>query len=121
MPNVLLLVTVRAIVAVCVTPPPLAVTVRLLVPAVAVLLAAKARADFPPLGVVMLVGLNVAVTPEGSPDTERESAELKPPLTVVAMVLLPEPPCATERLAGEAVTAKSGFAVAVTLSAMVVV
>ena len=79
-------------VAVWVTPPPLAVTVTFEVPVVAVLVAVNVRVELPLPGAAMDVGLKLAVTPEGKPEAERETAELKPPLTVVAIVLLPELP-----------------------------
>lgn len=103
-------VTVRAMVAVCVTPPPLAVTVTLVVPAAALLLAVNVKVELPLPGAAIEVALKLAVTPVGSPETESETAELKPPLTVVEIVLPPELPCNTERLAGDALTLKSGVA-----------
>lgn len=102
-------------------PPPLAVTVTLLVPVVAVLLAAKVSVELPLPGAAKLPGLKLAVTPEGRPEADNEIAELKPPLTDVEIVLVPEPPCATDTLVGEALTVKLGVAVAVIVSAMVVV
>jgi hypothetical protein len=44
---------------------------------------------------VIDVGLKPTVTPEGWPDAESATAELKPPLTVLVIVELPDPPCAT--------------------------
>ena len=99
-----------AMVAVWVTPAPVAVTVTLVVSAVALLLAVKVRVELPLPGAAMELGLKLAVTPEGSPETERATEELKPPLIVVEMVLLPVLLCATDRLAGIALTAKSGVA-----------
>src|SRR5215472_14634539 len=103
-------VTVRAMVAVWVTPPPLAVTVTLVVPAGALLLAVNVKVELPLPGAAMELELKAAVTPAGSPETDNETAELKPPLIVVEMVLLPEPPWTTDRLAGIALTLKSGAA-----------
>jgi len=103
-------VTVRATVVVCVTPLPVAVTVTLLVPVVAVLLAVKVRVELPLPGAPIDVGLKLAVTPVGRPEAEREIAELNPPLTVVEIAVLPEPPGATDKLVGEALKAKSGVA-----------
>jgi len=94
-----------------VTPPPVAVTVTLEVPVVAVVLAEKVRVELPLPGAAIEVGLKVPVTPDGKPDTESETAELKPPETVVEMVLLPELPWATDRLVGEALRVKSGVGV----------
>jgi hypothetical protein len=84
--------TVNAIVAVWVMPPPVAVTVTFVVPVVAVLLAVKVRVELPLPGAAIDVGLKLAVTPEGRPEADNEIAELKPPLTEVETVLLPEPP-----------------------------
>ena len=98
---------VRATVVVCVTPPPLAVMVTLAVPVVAVLLAVKVSVELPFPGAPIEVGLKFAVTPEGRPEAESEIDELKPPLVVVEMLVLPEEPCVTDRLVGDAPTVKS--------------
>ena len=74
------------------TPPPLAVTVTLVVPVVAVLLAEKVRVELPLPGAPIEAGLKLAVTPAGRPEAESDTAELKPPLTVVETVVLPELP-----------------------------
>src|ERR1700730_1733911 len=102
-------------------PPPVAVTVTFVVPVVAVALAVKVRVELPLPGAAMDVGLKLAVTPEGKADVDSEIAELKPPLTVVEMVLLPEPPWATDKLVGEALRVKLGVAAAFTVRATVVV
>ena len=70
----------------------MAVTVTVAVPAVAVLPAESVRVELPLPGAAIEVGLKLAVTPEGKPEADSETAELKPPLTVVEMVLLPEAP-----------------------------
>ena len=62
------------------------------VPVVAVLLAAKVTVEAPLPGAAIEVGLKVAVTPVGNPEADNETAELKPPLTVVVSVELPELP-----------------------------
>ena len=82
----------------------------MVVPATALLLPTNVRVELPLPGAAIDVALKLAVTPVGSPETERDIAELKPPLTVVEIVLLPELPCMTERPAGEALTLKSGVA-----------
>lgn len=87
----------------------------------AVLLAAKVTVELPLPGAPIDVGLKLAVTPAGRPDAESEIAELNPPLTVVEIVLLPELPCATDKLVGEALIVKSGVAAAFTVRATVVV
>ena len=50
------------------------------------------RVALPEPGAAMEVGLKMAVEPVGTPLAVSASAELKPPLTVVLMVLEPEPP-----------------------------
>ena len=111
-------VTVRVMAVVWVTPPPVAVTVTVAAPVAAVVLAERVSVELPPPGAAIEAGLKLAVTPAGNPEAESDTAELKPPLTRVVMVLLPEAPCAIERLVGEAVRAKSGC---VMVSAMVAV
>ena len=103
------------------TPPPLALIVIVDVPATAVLLALKVRVELPEPGAAIDVGLNAAVTPAGSPLAESDTAELKPPETVVEIVLVPVLPSATERLAGDALMAKFGEVAAFTVSGIVVV
>jgi len=88
--------------------PPAAVTVTFTVPVVAVLLAVRVNVEVPLPGAANEAGLKLAVTPAGSPDADNETAELKPPLTVVVIVVLPELPCVTLNEAGEPVTLKSG-------------
>ena len=57
---------------------------------------------------VIELGLNDRVTPEGCPLAVRAIEESNPPLTVLVMVELPEPPCAIETDAGEAERLKPG-------------
>jgi len=121
MPKTLVCGTVKETVLVCVTPPPLAVTVIVEVPLVAVLPTVNVSVELPPPGAAMDAGLKLAVTPVGRPDAERETAELKPPLTVVEIVVLPELPWMTERLAGDALSVKFGEAVGLIVSATVLV
>ncbi|HEV3039125.1 MAG TPA: hypothetical protein VHA33_15200 [Candidatus Angelobacter sp.] len=102
-------------------PPPLAVTVTLAVPVVAVLLAVNVRVELPLPGAAIELGLKLVVTPAGRPDTDNEIAELNPPLTVVEIVLLPDEPCTTDRLVGEALNVKLGVAVAVIVNDIVAV
>src|SRR5215469_2852472 len=91
-------------------PPPVAVMVTLVAPAAAVLLTVKVRVELPLPGAAIEAALKLAVTPAGSPETESETAELKPPLTAVETVVLPELPWLTDRLAGEVLTLKSAVA-----------
>ena len=81
------------------------------VPAVAVLLAVNVRVELPDPGAAIEVGLNAAVTPAGSPLAESDTAELKPPETVVETVVVFVPPCATETVVGDALSPKSGVCV----------
>ena len=79
------------------------------------------KGELPLPGAASEVELKLAVTPAGNPEVDSEIAELKPPLTVVEIVLLPELPCVTDRLVGDALTVKDGVAAAVTVSGMVTV
>jgi hypothetical protein len=121
MPKTLVCGTVKDTVLVWVTPPPVAVTVTFEVPEMAVLPTVKVNVDVPPPGAAIELGLKLAVTPVGTPDAERATAELNPPLTDVEIVVLPELPWITERLAGDAATVKFGAAAGLTVSATVVV
>ena len=66
------------------------------------------RVDDPEPGAAIDVELNAAVAPVGSPDAVSAIAELKPPETAVAMVLVPWAPCATDTDAGEAEMVNAG-------------
>lgn len=91
------------------------------VPAAAVLATVKVRVELPEPGAAIDAGLNAAVTPEGSPLAESDIAELKPPETVVEIVLVPLPPAATERLVGDALSVKFGEVAAFTVTGITVV
>jgi hypothetical protein len=91
------------------------------VPVVAVLVAENVSVELPLPGAAIEVGLKLAVTPAGNPDADSETAELKPPLTVVEIVLVPVLPCVTDTLVGDALTAKSGVAAALIVSDTVAV
>lgn len=93
------------------TPPPLAVTVIFVVPAVAALVAVKVKDELPVPDAAIEVGLKVAVTPVGSPEAASEMEELNPPAAVVVIVVFAELPWVTDRLVGEALNVKSGVAV----------
>src|SRR5579859_913011 len=80
------------------------------VPVVAVLLAVNVSVALPLPGAAIEVGLKLAGARDGRPEADSDRAELKPPLTVVEIVLLPDVPCVTLSEAGEAVTVKSGVA-----------
>src|SRR5689334_10969008 len=64
--------------------------------------------DEPEPGAAIDVGENDTVTPDGCPDADRETAELKPPEIVVVTVDGPDDPWAIETEDGEAEIAKSG-------------
>ena len=86
-------------------------------PRVAIVLAARVNT----LVDVVLEGLKVAVTPEGSPDADRLTDPLKPFSGVTVMVLVLLVPCLMFRVAGEAESEKSATAGAFTVSVRVVV
>jgi hypothetical protein len=90
--------TVSATVVVCVRLPEVPVMVMLDSPAVAVLATVKVRT----LVLVVLDGLNDAVTPAGKPVTPRTTDPLKPLIPATVTVLLPLVPATTLRLLGEA-------------------
>ena len=93
---------------VCVTPPPVAVTVIGYEPVTAVDATVKVSVDEPEPGAAMEAGLNAAVTPAGSPLAVSAIAEFRPPETAVVIVDVPLLPCATETEAGETDSVKSG-------------
>ena len=101
--------------------PPVAVMVTVKEPVVAVALAVSVRVEVPLPGAAIDAGAKLAVTPAGKPDAESETAELKPPLTVVEIEELPEVPCVIERLLGDALSVKFGVVAAFTVTAMVAV
>ena len=89
--------TVRAIFAVPVRPPEVPVMVIVDVAAAAELLASSVSV----LPVMVLAGLNVAVTPAGNPVTARFTALVKPGCEVTVIVLVPLVPGAMERAEAE--------------------
>lgn len=113
--------TVSEITAVCVMPPPVAVTVTLNVPVVAVPPTVNVSVELPLPGAAIEVGLKLAVTPEGRPETDNARAALNPPLTLVVMAELPDAPCARVTLDGEAFIVKSGVCAEFTVSDKVAV
>ena len=101
-------VTVSETTVVCVTPPPLPVTVIAYVPVVVVEATVKVTVELPEPGAAMDVGLKPTVTPVGWPVAVKATAELKPPEMAVVMVEVPLLPCATETEVGEAEIVKFG-------------
>ena len=80
--------TVRLMVVVCTRLPEVPVTVTVVVPVVAVLLAVNVKV----LLLVVLCGLNVAVTPLGSPEADKLTLPLNPLSGLTVMVLVPLEP-----------------------------
>ena len=75
------------------------------VPVVAVLLALNVTTLVDVVGFVP----NVAVTPAGSPDADKLTLPVNPPVLVTVMVEFPLLPCVTLKLEGEAASVKFGF------------
>ena len=112
-------VTVSDTVVVCVMPPPVAVIVSAWVPVAAVDATLMVSVDEPEPGAAIDVGLKLAVTPAGSPETESEIAELNPPETVVLIFEVPLWPCAIDTEVGEAEIVKEGVVVEPLTSAVI--
>jgi len=83
---------------VLVKPPDIPVMVTEAVPVAAVLLAVSVNV----LVLVVVLGLNDAVTPLGRPDADKLTLPLKPFCGVTVMVLTPLAPCVMLRLLGDA-------------------
>lgn len=96
--------TVRAILVVALKEPEVPVTVSVVAPAVAVLLAVSVRTLVPDVGFV----LHAAVTPLGSPDTARVTLPVNPYSGVTVIVEVPELPWFTPTLLGDADRVKVG-------------
>jgi len=102
-----------------VTPPPVAVTVRVEAPAGAVEVADSVNVLLPLPGDAMLVGRKLAVTPLGTPLTDIEMADLNPALAAVVKVIGIEPPGATLAVVAVGVRVKPGDDKIVRLNAWV--
>jgi hypothetical protein len=100
-------VTVKLTVVLCESEPEVPVIVTVEVPTVAVELAVNVST----LEVVVLAGLNEAVTPLGKPDADKLTLLAKPFTLLTVTVLVPLPLCATLTEDGEADSEKSGVAV----------
>jgi hypothetical protein len=81
------------------------VTVTMTVPVAAVLLAVKVNV-LEVVVLLVLAGLNTAVTPAGNPEADKLTLALKPFCGVTVMVLVPLAPCRIVKLAGDAESAK---------------
>ena len=90
--------TVSETVVVAVKAPAVPVIVTLLVPTVAAPLAVNVTV----LVFVVLLGLNAAVTPLGSPEADKLTLPLKPFRGTTLIVLVALPPCVALTLAGDA-------------------
>ena len=106
-------VTVSVTAVVFVSPPPVPVTVTVYVPTTVNAPTLSVMVEVPEPGALIEAGLNAAVVPGGSPDALKATAELKPPETVVVIVLVPLAPWTMETEVGEADIAKAGAAVTV--------
>lgn len=80
--------TVSEMVVVCVSAPEVPVIVMVAVPVVAVLLAVSCRL----LVLVVLAGVNTAVTPAGRPEADKATLPVKPLMGFTVMVLVPLEP-----------------------------
>jgi hypothetical protein len=72
-----------------VTDVPVAVTVRLELPALALVPRVRVSVETPLPGEETVCGLKLAVTPAGNPDTDRAAAELNPPKAAVVNFTVP--------------------------------
>jgi hypothetical protein len=106
-------VTVKLMLAVCVSVPLTPVTVTVAAPRVAVLEAVKVRV----LALVVEAGLKLAVTPAGKPLAVSATAPANPLSRVIVTALVAVPPWATLALVAD--SEKSGVAVPVTVRVIV--
>ena len=95
--------TVRTNVVVRVSPPPVPVTVTLVIPVAALLDAVRVSVLLVP---VVDAGLNVAVTPLGNPPALKATLEEKPPFRVIVIALVPLAPRLTVNVVGFADSVK---------------
>jgi hypothetical protein len=96
--------TVRVIVAVLVRLPDIPWMVTVAGPIAATVLAVSINV----LVAVAALGLNNAVTPLGSPDTDKLTLPLNPFCGVTVIVLVPLVPCVIVKLSGDAESEKFG-------------
>jgi len=100
------LVTFRVTVVVSVVLPEVPITAMLYVPVTVVGATVMVMVEVP--APVIAVGVKPMVTPVGWPLVDNEMEELKPPVTVLVIVEVPDLPCTTETEAGEAESLKPG-------------
>lgn len=108
--------TVRAIVALAVVLPEVPVMVTMDEPTAAVLLAVSVSTA----ELVVVDGLNEAVTPLGKPVATNDTLPMNPPVSVTVIVSTPLLPCPTDKLLGDAVSVKPAAAFEFTVRAIVV-
>ena len=104
-----------------VTPPPVAVTVKVEVPAATVEPATKVRVLLPAPGAAMLTGAKVAVTPAGTPLIVNDTAELNAFTFAVVKAIDADPPGATVALVAFEESVKLAVDCTVRLNARVLV
>jgi len=97
----------RVTFAVWVLPPPVPVTVKVVVPAGAPWRTVIPIVDVPEPGAAIEAGVKVTITWRGSPDADKEMAESKPLPAVVVIVEVPEPPQLRLNELGDAAMLKS--------------
>jgi hypothetical protein len=113
-------VTVSVTVVLFWMPPPLPVTVMGYVPVAVLEPTATVIVELPEPGAGIGFGLKVTVVPEGTPDADRVTALLKPPLMAAVIDDAPWFPWATVSEAGEAEMIKRGSCCGDTVSVRVV-
>ena len=86
------MLTVKLIVAECVCPPPVPLTITLYVPTGVVAPTEIVRVEDPEPGAAIAVGLKFAAAPDGNPEAESEIEELKSPNRLETIVDDPAPP-----------------------------
>src|SRR5271157_888802 len=82
-------VTVSITVVFCWIPPPLPLTVIGYVPTGVLLPTVMVMVELPAPGADIVPGLKLTVAPDGTPEVDRLTALLKPPLIVVVIVDVP--------------------------------
>lgn len=104
------LVTVSDKAVLVVRPALVPVMMTVAVPAAAVLLAVNVKAEvaLPLAGGVSELEESDAVTPDGKTETLNDTAESNPLLLATVIVLVPDLPCAMERLLGESDSENDG-------------
>lgn len=113
--------SVRLTVVVWVMPPPVPVMVMVWLPVLVATVVFIVIVDVPEPE-LMLVGLKVTVTPDGTPDADKEIAESNPPEGAAVIVVVPELPQITLTEVGDALRLKLVLLVAaVTVKDTVVV